>query len=142
MKLGCRRSTSFITGTPFMSSATSSVPRDAAALEALLRAQGVEKFESQVLNQLLELQHRALRACTHCCQTKSLPSYLFTQCSNCCAPSICTLHTGMVTELVEDARDYADHADRDDIQPADLALVVQNHVNFQSAQPPPREVHA
>jgi hypothetical protein len=46
----------------------------------------------------------------------------------------------MVTELVEDARDYADHANRDDIQQSDLALAVQNHVNFLSAQPPPREV--
>ena len=46
----------------------------------------------------------------------------------------------MVTELVTDARDFADHADRDDIEPADVALAAQNHANFQLAQPPPRDV--
>mmetsp|Transcript_39974 Transcript_39974/g.64852 ORF Transcript_39974/g.64852 Transcript_39974/m.64852 type:complete len:174 (+) Transcript_39974:130-651(+) len=45
-----------------------------------------------------------------------------------------------VAEVLQDARDYADHCGRSLIDFDDLRLSIQSRVNFSFTQPPPREL--
>lgn len=48
--------------------------------------------------------------------------------------------SGLITEVVSDARDYADHADRDDVDANDVRLALQGRQGHASAQPPSGQV--
>ena len=47
---------------------------------------------------------------------------------------------GYVSDVLQDARLYSEHANREKIDLSDVTLAVQSRVNHSFTQPPPREV--
>lgn len=49
-------------------------------------------------------------------------------------------YSGYVTNVLEDARTYSEHAQKKEIDVSDVKLAVQTRVDHSFATPPPRDV--
>lgn len=95
------------------------LPRDAKLIQLILSSMGVEEYEPRVVNQLMEFMYSKL----------NFRIQFFIQ-SN----------IGYVSDVLQDAQQYALHANKNEITLDDIRLAIQSKVNYSFTQPPPREV--
>ncbi len=98
-------------------------PRDAAVMEAILKEMGVEDYEPNVINQMLEFSY------SECCIV----------CEDACRWSLVGM-PGYVTNVLEDARVYSEHAQKKELDISDIKLAVQAKMDHSFTTPPPRDV--
>ena len=58
----------------------------------------------------------------------------------CCLYIVCDFTTGYITNILEDARVYSEHAQKKELDVSDVKLAVQTRMDHSFTTPPPRDV--
>lgn len=102
-------------------------PRDAAVMETILKEMGMEDYEPNVINQMLEFSYSKFTFNLDMDGSQDLQLF----------PVL-----GYVTNILEDAHVYSEHAQKKEIDISDVKLAVQSRMDHSFTTPPPREVRA
>lgn len=95
--------------------------RDAAVMEAILKEMGIEDYEPNVIHQMLEFSYSKKIVLS-----RSVSALVYS--------------IGYVTNVLEDARIYSEHAQKKELDISDVKLAVQTRMDHSFTTPPPRDV--
>lgn len=113
-------------------------PRDASVMEAILKEMGVEEYEPNVINQMLEFSYSENNEQTAVCDRFLGYTSLSWRCDSCTTQYLSFI--GYVTNVLDDARVYAEHAQKKELDISDVKLAVQTRMDHSFTTPPPRDV--
>lgn len=106
------------------------IPKDAQVIMAILKELGINDFDPRVINQLLEFIY-----CEYLVKRAD-----FLQLIHLIIICLVNSSSGHSTITLDDARVFANHAKKKNIDVDDVKLAIQMHAEKMSSSEPPRDV--
>jgi len=110
---------------------TKYIPKDAQVIMAILKEFGINDYDPRVINQLLEFIYCEYRTILQRAR-ESFSILLWWK----------IFSSGHTTIILDDARLFANHAKKKNIDVDDVKLAIQMHAEQMSSAGPPRDVNA